>query len=81
MADDTVIEFQGVWKIRGKNAKEALAAALAELPVAHPAMTISELITIASETDAPLVVKDDGRIVGVIDKARLLRGIQGEIRP
>ena len=81
MADDTVIEFQGVWKILGKNAKEALAAALAELPVAYPAMTISELITIASETDAPLVVKDDGRIVGVMDKARLLRGIQGEIRP
>lgn len=50
---------------------------LSTLPAARPDMTISELISLASATSAPLAVHHDGQIVGVIDQTHLLRAIQG----
>ena len=39
---------------------------------------LDQLIDIATETDAPIVVQDDGGgDIGVIDKTTLLKGIQG----
>lgn len=70
-----IMEDPAAYRARRPNAQD-----LARLPVAHPAMTISELITLASDSDAPLAVQDGGEIVGVIDKTRLLQGIQGEVR-
>lgn len=44
-------------------------------------MTLAELIDVAARSDAPLAVfNGDHRTVGVIDKARLLHGIRGEVR-
>ena len=48
---------------------------------ARPEMTLSDLIDIAATTDAPIAVCDEaGGILGIIDKARLLNGIKGEVR-
>ena len=47
-------------------------------PAARPGMTLAQLITLAQASEAPLVVQDDGRPAGVIDRTRLLRSIQKE---
>ena len=54
---------------------------MANFALAQPDMTISELIDIAATTDKPISVQDgDGKVVGVIDKARLLNGIKGKVQ-
>lgn len=54
--------------------------ALAELPAASVSATLSDLIELAVDTESPIAVKDgQDAIVGVIDRSRLLQGIQGEI--
>ncbi len=51
---------------------------LSLLPVARPEMALSELLRLAAAADTPLAIHDSGQIIGVIDQARLLRGIQGD---
>ena len=47
-------------------------------PVVQQNATLDALLTIASETDQPILVEDRGRIAGVISKQALIRGIQGQ---
>ena len=50
------------------------------LPIAQASMTLSELINVAVKADSPMAIKDgQGAVVGVIDRARLLQGIQGDV--
>ena len=46
-------------------------------PRVAPEMTLDQLVTIACETDRPIIVADETGPVGVITKNTLLRGIQG----
>jgi glycine betaine/proline transport system ATP-binding protein len=39
---------------------------------------LNGLINLAVESDNPILIRDDGRVVGVVTKTALLRGIQGE---
>ena len=51
-----------------------------ELPAAPVSATLSDLIELAVDTESPIAVKDgQDAIVGVVDRSRLLQGIQGEI--
>ncbi len=51
-----------------------------EFPVAKTEMTLSDLINLAVDANSPTAVRDgQGKIVGVIDQAQLLRGIKGEV--
>jgi glycine betaine/proline transport system ATP-binding protein len=60
-------------------AREAAAPIAGSRIVCHDA-TLAELIEVAAESEAPLTVIDgEGRPVGIIDRARLLRGIGGEL--
>ncbi|WP_374643692.1 glycine betaine/L-proline ABC transporter ATP-binding protein [Tabrizicola sp.] len=59
-------------------ARRTEALDLSALPAAPPDMTLSGLIRLATATEGPLAIHSDGRIVGVIDQANLLRGIQGD---
>jgi glycine betaine/proline transport system ATP-binding protein len=38
---------------------------------------LSGLIDISATTDQPIVITDDGRDVGVVNKSTLLKGIKG----
>ncbi len=46
-------------------------------PVAHPDDDLDTLVEISTEADLPVLIKADDQIVGVVDKATLLHGIQG----
>ncbi|MEM9576508.1 MAG: glycine betaine/L-proline ABC transporter ATP-binding protein [Pseudomonadota bacterium] len=46
--------------------------------VARPQDDLDTLANLSIETNAPLAVKDDGKIVGVVTKKSLIRGIQGK---
>ena len=51
---------------------------LAASPKAHHGTNLDQLIDIATTTDQPIVIHDDGGSdIGVIDKSTLLKGIQG----
>jgi len=51
---------------------------LAQSPRASDGTDLDQLIDIATTTSQPIVIQDDDkRDVGVIDKSRLLKGIQG----
>ena len=51
-----------------------------ELPSAHVSATLSDLIELAAESESPMAIKDgQNAIVGVIDRSRLLKGIQGDL--
>ena len=44
-------------------------------------MTIAELIDVAASSEHPLAVSDgEGKTIGIIDKARLLHGIRGDVQ-
>jgi len=49
----------------------------ADCPVAAPADDLDTLAELSIAHDNPILVKEDGRIVGVVTKKDLLRGIQG----
>jgi len=87
-ADDYVREFvQGISKlklVRAHSIMEPLetvapadAATLDQAPRADESAYLDQLIDLSVGTDLPVVITEHGRDVGVVTKARLLRGIQG----
>ena len=47
-------------------------------PEAKPEHSLDQLVNISVSTQHPIVVKSDGRAVGIVTKNALLRGIQGD---
>ena len=54
------------------------AANLTAAPQAAPTAKLNELVDLAVTTDGPVVIADQGALVGVVSKRALLRGIQGK---
>ena len=50
----------------------------AESPDAPPDCKLNHLVDLAVDTVHPIVIKSDGKMVGVVTKKSLLRGIQGK---
>lgn len=44
---------------------------------ARPDDDLDTLVELSTHTDDPVLIKDDGKIVGVVDKTTLLHGLQG----
>jgi len=87
-ADDYVREFvQGISKLKLVRAHSIMTPidrfrATDERPLddalrADVDADLDQLIDLSVETYSPIIITEDGRDVGVVDKARLLRGIQG----
>ena len=87
-ADNYVREFvQGISKLKLVRAHSIMEPidrfratderALDDAPRADGNADLDQLIDLSVGTYAPIVITEDGRDVGVVDKARLLRGIQG----
>ena len=51
---------------------------LGQAPKAPHDSSLGELIDLSTTTDRPIVITHDGRDVGVVDKATLLKGIKGK---
>lgn len=47
-------------------------------PEAHPDQTLDDLVNLSIATQHPIIVKSDGKPVGIVTKNALLRGIQGD---
>ena len=47
---------------------------------ARPDDLLNRLADLSIETDAPLAIEDDGKVIGVVTKKALIRGIQGRSR-
>jgi len=83
-ADDYVREFvKGISRLKLVRAHTIMAPLNgAAPPAAAPRVSgeddLDALIEVAVGSDQPLVVHEDGRDIGIIDKTTLLRGIQGE---
>ena len=61
-------------------ARQKKEISLSDYVPVRPNMTIAELIDIAAISENPLAVKDEeDNTVGIIDKARLLHGIKGDV--
>lgn len=85
-ADDYVREFvQGISRlklVRAHSIMEPLgeyagSSPLGSAPRADSSTYLDELIDLSVETYGPVVISENGQDVGIVDKARLLRGIQG----
>ena len=83
-ADDYVREFvQGISKLKLVKAHsileplESYKGDLDGAPRADEGADLDQLINHAVGTDKPIVITSDGQDIGVVTKARLLRGIQG----
>lgn len=87
-ADDYVREFvQGISKLKLIKAHSIMepierfraidTRSLDESPRADENVDLDHLIDLSVETYSPIIITENGRDVGVVDKARLLRGIQG----
>lgn len=63
----------GIWQARRP-------AMLPDFSDARPEMTISQLIGNMAGNGAAIATCDEGQTLGIIDKARLLKGIKGEVR-
>ena len=50
----------------------------ADAPVAEPDDDLDKLIALSVDQDLPVLIKDDGNIVGVVSKDAILHGVQGE---
>ena len=50
-------------------------------PEAHPNQSLDQLVDLSIATQHPIVVKLDGRPLGVVTKNALLRGIKGDTAP
>ncbi|WP_052272301.1 quaternary amine ABC transporter ATP-binding protein [Leisingera sp. ANG-M7] len=48
-------------------------------PEAHPGQSLDDLVNLSVQTQHPVLVKADGRTIGVVTKNALLRGIQGDV--
>ncbi len=48
-------------------------------PEAHPDHSLDDLVNLSIATQHPVMVKVDGKPIGVVTKNALLRGIQGDI--
>lgn len=51
---------------------------LADWPEAHPDQPLDDLVNLSIATEHPVVVKIDGKPLGIVTKNALLRGIKGE---
>lgn len=49
-------------------------------PEAAPEDDLDTLVSLSTGTDMPVVIKSDGKAVGIVTKDTLLRGLQGEVR-
>jgi len=84
-ADDYVREFvQGISRLKLVRAHtimeplaEGQAASLNGAPRADGESDLDALIDLSVGSDGPIVITEAGREVGIVDKATLLRGIQG----
>ncbi len=87
-ADDYVREFvQGISKLKLvkahsimepiENFKKSFDGSLDDAPRADENADLDQLIDLSVETYSPVVITENGKDVGVVNKARLLRGIQG----
>lgn len=47
-------------------------------PEARPDQTLDDLVNLSTATQHPIIVKSDGKPVGIVTKNALLRGIQGD---
>ena len=47
-------------------------------PVAQPDDDLDQLIALSVDQDQPILIKNDGNIVGVVSKDAILHGVQGE---
>ncbi|WP_299049120.1 betaine/proline/choline family ABC transporter ATP-binding protein [uncultured Tateyamaria sp.] len=50
----------------------------ADAPVAQPDDDLDKLIALSIDQDHPVLIKDDGNVVGVVSKDAILHGVQGE---
>ena len=66
----TVMQPIDAWRAHGGGDLEGA-------PVAPPDVDLDHLVNLACDTDQPTVIAADGRMVGVVTKKALLRGIQG----
>ena len=69
----TVMEPYQKWKANGGGRIDD-----ADCLEASPETDLNGLVNLAVETDNPILIKEDGKSVGVVTKTALLRGIQGE---
>lgn len=80
-ADDYVADFvAGISKlhlITAARIMEPPTKAAAEGPTAPPSADLDELVNLSVDTTHPIVIKADGKVVGIVTKKTLLRGIQG----
>jgi glycine betaine/proline transport system ATP-binding protein len=86
-ADDYVADFvAGISNLHLVTAQKVMEAvhfglpdgiSEADCPVAAPSDDLDTLAELSIAHDNPILVKEDGRIVGVVTKKDLLRGIQG----
>ncbi len=87
-ADDYVREFvQGISKLKLVKAhsimkpvekfKKTFKGSLKDAPRADHNADLDQLIDLSVGTELPVVITEDDKDVGVVDKPRLLRGIQG----
>ena len=90
--DDYVREFvQGISKLKLIKAHSIMAPidefratddrSLDDSLRADEGADLDQLIDLSVETYAPIIITENGQDVGVVDKARLLRGIQGVDTP
>lgn len=89
-ADDYVADFvAGISRLKLVSASKIMVApdeyaakrgaidATATHPEARPDDDLDTLVEASTNSDLPVLIKDDGALVGVVDKTTLLRGLQG----
>ena len=87
-ADDYVADFvAGISRLKLVSAgkimksadehKAAFGALPKSAPVARPEDDLDTLVSLSTGTDDPVIIKSDGKIVGVVTKDTLLHGLQG----
>ena len=81
-ADDYVADFvAGISKLHLITARRIMepadASAAGEYPSAPSEADLDQLVDISVDTVHPIAIKEDGKIVGIVTKKTLLRGIQG----
>lgn len=84
-ADDYVADFvAGISRLKLVSASKIMVdveqhgAIPKDAPEAAPEDDLDTLVSLSTGTDLPVVIKADGKAVGVVTKDTLLRGLQGE---
>ncbi|MGR3821904.1 MAG: quaternary amine ABC transporter ATP-binding protein [Salipiger marinus] len=92
-ADDYVADFvAGISKLELISAKKIMEPVAAYTqrkgpldldawPKAHPDQSLDQLVDLSIATQHPIIVKIDGKPMGVVTKNALLRGIKGDTAP